>query len=152
MTRLFVLILLSATIFAACKKDKFQTKPSLTLKSMNGNVVPINGALQLDFEYTDKEGDVSNVLFLSKVRTNKLKTKTLRDTIAMTVPEFPNKNQGTLQVTLEYQGYLISAENPPKDPVTGGSQADTLLLKFVLRDRANNVSDTVTAGPVIVLR
>ncbi len=152
MIRILALILLLATVMVACKKNKFQTKPTLKLTSMNGNVVPAGAVLQLDFEFTDKEGDVNNSLFVQKIRTNKIKVPTIRDTFSLPVPEFPKNTKGTIQALLDYSTHLTSAINPPKDPVTGKNQSDTLILKFVLRDRANNVSDTVTTSPVIVLR
>ncbi|MGB8195323.1 MAG: hypothetical protein WCF67_25550 [Chitinophagaceae bacterium] len=151
MTRLFVLIFLCAAL-AACDKNKFQTKPTLELKNMNGNIVPSGASLLLEFKFTDKEGDINDTLYVMKVRTNKIKVPTIRDAFTLLVPTFPKNTQGEVQVLLDHTIHLESAINPPKDPVTGKNQNDTLMLKFVLRDKAGNLSDTVTAGPVVVLR
>jgi hypothetical protein len=152
MIRTLSFALIIAVVIAACSKDKFQTKPTLKLKSMSGNVVPVGAALQIDFEYTDKEGDVDDTLFVKKIRLNKQKVLTVRDSFGLAVPDFPKNTKGEIQVLMDNAFYLASAANPPKDPVTGKNQPDTLILKFTLKDRANNVSDTVTSSQIIVLR
>lgn len=152
MIRILSIIFLFALLAVACDKSKFQTKPTLELKSMSGNVIPVDGDLLLEFDFTDKEGDVNNTLFVKKIRLNKQKVATVRDSFDLPVPEFPKNTQGTIQVLMGNAFYLASAANPPKDPITGKNQPDTLLLKFVLTDRAGNSSDTVTTGQVIVLR
>lgn len=152
MIRILIVVLFCAAFIVACDKDKFQTKPTLTLKSMNGNVVPAGASLVLNFEFTDKEGDVNDTIFVKKIRLNKLKVPTVRDSFGLQVPTFPKNTKGEIQLTLEHSFYLTSAINPPKDPVTGKNINDTLLLQFALKDKANNVSDTVTTGPVVILR
>lgn len=150
MMRIYGVILL-AVLAIACNKDKFQTKPSLKLKSINGDIIPQGAALQVDFEFTDKEGDVNDTLYVKKIRINTIKASTIRDSFPLQVPNFPENNQGTIRVLLDHSFYLASAITPPKDPA-GKNISDTLMLKFALKDRADNISDTVTVGPIIVLR
>ena len=152
MLRLLVVLLVITVVSEACDKDKFQTKPTLTLKSKNGDIIPSVSALVLDFEFTDKEGDIDDTLYVKKIRINTIKVPTIRDSFALPVPTFPKHTQGEVRVTLDHGFYLISAINPPKDPVTGKNMNDTLMLKFALKDRFRNISDTVTVGPIIVLR
>jgi hypothetical protein len=151
MTRILVVILCVAVV-VACSKDKAETRPTLKLRSIGGNVVPAGSVLLVELDFTDKEGDVNNSLFVQKIRTNKQTTATIRDTFSLPVPEFPKNTKGIIQAQLDYSSHLTSAINPPKDPITNKNQHDTLLLRFVLRDRAGNVSDTVAAGPIVVLR
>jgi hypothetical protein len=145
------LVLVFGTL--ACNKNKFNTKPSLTLKSINGNFVPVGGMLTVDLDWTDKEGDISNIIMIAKQRTNQVKVPTIRDTLLLPVPEFPEKSQGSIQLRLDYQLHLISALNPPS---SGGNPPDlhddTLILKFALRDRADNTSDTLVSEAIIVQR
>lgn len=152
MIRILIVVVFCAAVITACDKNKFQTKPTLTLKSMNGNVVPSGASLVINFEFTDKEGDVSDTVFVKKIRLNQLKVPTVRDSFGLQVPTFPKNTKGEIQLVLDHSFYLTSAINPPKDPVTGKNINDTLMLKFTLKDKANNVSDTVTAGPVVILR
>jgi hypothetical protein len=141
-----------AVVAGACDKSKFNTKPTLTLKSQNGDILPPGSSLVLDFEFTDKEGDVDDTIYVKKIRTNAIKVPTIRDSFALQVPTFPKNTKGEIRLTLEYNGYMISAINPPLDPTTGKRVSDTLTMKFALKDRGNNISDTVTIGPIVVLR
>ncbi len=67
-----ILFSIAAVIFlAACGKDKYNTKPTIQLKSVGNKVVSFNGILRVEFEITDKEGDISDTLYIKKIRTNK---------------------------------------------------------------------------------
>ena len=146
-------MLVIAVVAGACDRNKFNTKPTLTLKSQNGDLVPVGATLVLDFEFTDKEGDVDDTIYLKKIRINTIKIPTIRDSLALQVPTFPKNTSGEIRLVLDYNGYMISAINPPADPLNPGKKiSDTLMMKFALKDRANNISDTVTIGPIIVLR
>lgn len=139
-----LIALILAGFLSACTKNTYNTKPTLKLKSVGTDVVPINGTLVVNLQVTDKEGDVTDTLFIKKVRINKRTTATLRDSFKLKIPEAPNSTDGTIRVDLDYQSYLVSAFAPIEN--------DTLLLKFTLKDKANNVSDTVTTGPITIIR
>lgn len=139
-----------AAVFAvgilwACKKNAYNTKPTIKIKSINTNVVEVNGSLRIQLEVSDKEGDVTNTLFMQKVRVNLRTTPTLRDTLYLPIPDAPNSQDGTVDLNLSYNDYLTSAINP-------NGQNDTLLLKFALKDKANNVSDTLTTDRIVIIR
>lgn len=53
-------------VLVACGKDKFLTVPSLRLKFKSTDVVPMNGSLRLILEFTDKEGDVHDSVWVKK--------------------------------------------------------------------------------------
>jgi hypothetical protein len=141
--RQLLVLAIAIVCVAACGKDKIATKPSLKIKSISSDVIPANFPLQVGMEFTDKEGDLLN-LFLQKIRINKKVVPTLRDTLSITVPEFTTAQRGEIDLRLDYQNYLVSALNPTED--------DTLIIRFVLRDKAGNVSDTVSAGTIVVQR
>jgi hypothetical protein len=145
----FVLIVLMA-----CNKDKYQTKPQISLKSISNSVVVVNGGTTIALSYTDKEGDISDSLFFIKKRLNQTVVKTDRDTIAYPIPSFPNYDKGEIDMALTYQNDLVSAETPP--PIQGSNpsvpQPDTLVLKIWIHDKAGHSSDTVTTSPIVVLR
>ena len=137
----------------ACNKDKFETKPSLKLKSQNGDTFSNNQALVVEFDFTDKEGDVNDTLFVKKIRINQRQAaQTLRDSFKLKVPDFPTENEGIIRATLDYQNYLISAINPPVSGNPPKPEPDTLMMKFALKDKAKNISDTVTIGPLYIIR
>lgn len=138
-------------VFFACSKDKVETKPHLNLKSANPKTVPLNGEMIVNMDFTDEQGDLDGV-YLWKVRLNRIKLTTVRDSLFLAVPEFPKNNSGQLELLLEYQRHLISATNPRRDPISGKLESDTLNMKFVLKDRAGNASDTVYLNDVVILR
>ena len=141
-------------ILTACHKDKFQTKPSLSIKSYNTKVVSApNGSLIVTLECTDKEGDVQDSLTIIKTRQNIRVVPTIRDILRYKFPGFPKNTRTEIQATLDYQT-ILSAINPPNIPGSNPPQKapDTLLLQFVVRDNAGNTSDTITSDRIIVIR
>ena len=138
----------------ACSKDKFQTVPSLRLKSKNTDVVPVNGELRVTLEFTDKEGDVTDSIWVKKQRLNVRVVPTIRDSILMKIPAYPEKTKGEFEIILGFQS-ILSAQNPPNTiPATTPptKESDTLNVKFAVRDKAGNTSDSVSIGTIVVRR
>ena len=71
----------------ACNKDKLETKPSIKINSVSSNFIPNGGNLSVSMEFADKEGDISNSLFVQKIRTNIRVVPTIRDTFSLPVPK-----------------------------------------------------------------
>ena len=152
--RLFVSLLSIFIILAiSCGKDKFLTKPTIRIKSLNTEYVPLNGNLIITMECTDKEGDVQDSVIIVKKRLNIRVVPTLRDTLRFLFPLFPATPRTEIIATLDYQT-IISALNPPFIPGSNPPQRelDTLILKLTVRDKAGNTSDTVTTNRIIVFR
>lgn len=141
------------TLVIACNKDKLETKPSLKLKSVSSSTIPVQGNLIVQLDFADKEGDISDTIFVKKIRINKIVVPTIRDSFELQVPAFPDRSRGVIELQLKYQNHLISAINPPSN---GGTPPDlhddTLIFKFALRDKAKNISDTVTTDPIVIVR
>lgn len=152
--RLFVSLLTIIIILAvSCGKDKFLTKPTIRIKSINTEYVPLNGNLIITLECTDKEGDVQDSVIIIKRRLNRRVVPTLRDTLRFLFPRFPATPRTEIVATLDYQT-MISALNPPIIPGSNPPQKelDTLVLKLAVRDKAGNVSDTLTTNQIFVYR
>ncbi len=82
-----ILVTLLLVVFVvACNKNNYNTTPTLRLKSVGNKVVPFGGFLRVEFEVTDKEGDISDTLYFKKIRLNKLTTTTVRDSLAFQIP------------------------------------------------------------------
>ncbi|GAB4092196.1 hypothetical protein [Flaviaesturariibacter terrae] len=147
-------VLFALALATGCSKDKFQTKPQLKLLDTSDRNVPYNGMLRIRLEYTDKEGDVDDTLFIRRIRTNVRTTPTVRDSLKIKVPEFPNKDKGELTLDLTYQNYLISAASPLNVPNTNPAvkESDSLIYKIVLKDKAGNKSDTLVIDGIVVER
>ncbi len=151
----FILFVLTAFVVTvvACNKDKFQTKPTISIKSMNTEFVPLNGNLIITLECTDKEGDVQDSVIIIKKRLNRRVVRTLRDTLKYPFPVFPVSPRTEIVATLDYQT-ILSAETPPNIPGTNPVQKerDTLILRMAVKDKAGHTSDTITSKQVIVFR
>ena len=137
----------------ACGKDKFETVPQLTLRSKTPEVVPVNGTLRLNVEFTDKEGDVSDSLFIVRQRLNVRGPVQLPQS-PYDVPDFPHTDKGEFEISLEYQFGLIFGLPPLRIPGTNPAknEIDTLRLKIVAKDKAGNKSDTLVVDNVYVIR
>jgi hypothetical protein len=149
-----IIVGLVLIVMIACSKDKYQDAPQISLKSVNPSVVPVNGDLAIRLSYTDKQGDISDTLYIKKIRLNQTVVPTLRDSIQYKIPDFPDYDKGDIDLDLNYQNDLVSAATPP--PIAGTNpsqpQPDTLVFKIWISDKAGHISDTVTTGKVIILR
>ena len=137
-------------ILAACGKDKFETKPKLKVESLSSDFVPRNQDLSITLSFTDKEGDIDDSLFVIRTRTFRRGPFTPVNPSRYKIPEFPNQPEGEISLTLPYSLGLtsgFSSITAPGNPPT--REPDTLILKFVIRDKAKNVSDTATANVIV---
>jgi len=159
MKRIIAITLLAAVI-VACNKDKFQTKPQIKIKSVTPNIVPVNGTLSVILQFTDKEGDVSDSIFVVRERTNQ-KSPIIPALIKTPIPSFPNTSEGEIQVFMPYQtsqnqtGQTALIVGIPAIPIPGTGnppekEPDTLSLKFVVRDKAGNKSDTAVTSVIVI--
>lgn len=140
-------------ILVACGKDKFETKPQLTLKSVNNNEVPYNGNLVVSLGFTDKEGDVSDSIYVIRERLN-IRRPLSPPALEYAIPEFPNRNQGEFEVNINFLSLINGMTSievlPRTTPAT--FEQDTLRLKFVAKDKAGNFSDTLLVNDIFVER
>ena len=151
-TRISLLAIVVIAVIA-CGKDRFQTVPQLKFKSRSTDVVPVNGTLRLNIEFTDKEGDVSDTLFFIRQRLN------VRGPVTMpaspyAIPKFPPTDKGQFQLELQYQRDLVLALGALRVPgsVPARNEIDTLRLRIVAKDKAGNKSDTLVVDNVYVTR
>ena len=147
--------LLAIVVFVviACGKDKFQTIPQLKLKSRSTDLVPINGTLRLNVEFTDKEGDVNDSLLIVRQRLN-VRGATQLPASPYGIPDFPHTDKGEFEISLAYQFGLVLGLSPLRVPGSNPArnEVDTLRLKIVARDAAGNKSDTLVVDNVYVTR
>ena len=149
-------LLFSALILfglVSCNKDKFQTIPQLKFKSKNTDLVLLNHSQRVTLEYTDKEGDVDYSLIVVRKILNRRGPLTLPAS-PYTIPAFTNTDKGEFEITLSYQFGLIFGIPALRIPGSNPAQnePDTLILKFVARDKAGNKSDTLTVSNIFVTR
>ena len=138
----------------SCDKDKFETKPQLEYLSRNTEVVEVGQAFRLNIEFRDKEGDVSDTLFIVRQRLNKKGPVQLPASFYL-IPDFPKTDKGEFEITLDYSQQLTSNLTAIPIPGTGTppkKEVDTLRIKIVARDLGGNKSDTLVVDNVYVTR
>ena len=146
-THLIICMGLSIMVLASCDKDKFQTKPSIEIKSISTKEVPAqNGTMNIRLNYTDKEGDLGKgILTYIRIRTNGTPIPNPNnndkiDTVRTPIPDFPSKNNGELDILFDYN---FMDEDPFRN--------DTMYFKITVQDRGGNNSDTIST-PAVVAR
>lgn len=142
-----IIISICLIIFTSgCKKESYNTKPSLTFVNVSSTQLVSGQNLVFTMEFTDAEGDIGDSIMVQKVNINC--DKGFID--AYKIPPFPTQKnlKGELTVTFSYNS------NPVYPPLTlqCDGQNDSAYFKFVLRDKANNSSDTVTSPLVVIVR
>ena len=144
-----IIAFIAAIVIIACNKGNYQSKPTLKIKSLNGNVIPSGATLKISIEYTDKEGDLSQDTLLSiRKRLNRRPLPSSGvigqspDTLHNMIPKFPEKVKGEFDVSFDWAKYLHQSD----------FENDTIILKFVAKDRAGHISDTVSTDQIVILK
>lgn len=129
------------TFLAACTKDTFKTKPQLSFKSVNTNVLSRGQNLVFTIEVTDAEGDIQDSMFIQKVAKN------------CTASNFPARYKmpqfvGTKNLRADIEVNFNYNDVPPKCI----AKNDTATFYFWIKDNANNISDTISSQQIVILQ
>ena len=148
-TKLLILLAIPL-VFYACKKDTYTTKPQISIKSINHTTIVQGDVSLFEISFTDKEGDIQDTLWVQKFSKVCPSTPGAQFISKNKVPDFtPTANlKGILEI-----GYGYNANVPGYSTISGcGSKNDTAYFKFWLKDKANNVSDTITSDNIVLLK
>ncbi len=149
----FLLLVIS---ILACDKDKLETKPSIKISAYNpkDDVIQLNNNNQQQFEYSielefaDKEGDIDDTLWIQKVIKNKgtvvdpNRSDAIELGLKMKVPEFSGNKRGD----------IIYQFTPSDMRGRNSASRDTICFRFMLKDKKNNKSDTITSKTIEVIK
>jgi|SRR5215203_4939600 len=152
-TRIWLAVIITFGMIA-CGKDNFETKPQLEYLSRNTEVVEVGQAFRVNVEFRDKEGDVSDTLFIVRQRLNKKGPVQLAASYYL-IPDFPKTDKGEFEITLDYSQQLTAALSAIPIPGSGNpskKEIDTLRIKILARDLGGNKSDTLVVDNVYVKR
>lgn len=139
-TILFSILLLLST---SCNKSKFSNTPSLKFKSVNTTQLHNQQLLSFTLSFTDADGDLTDSIFVQKIVPGCSNSNFKQ---LYPLPAFPSAKdqQGDIIVTF---GYNVSGYS---DVLANQCQKnDTAVFRFALRDKAKNVSDTVSSPQII---
>lgn len=148
-TKILILLAFPA-LFYGCKKSTYTTKPQISIKSVNTTTLSQGNLLLFELNFTDLEGDIQDTLFIQKLSRTCPGTPGAQFLSKNKVPNFtPTSNlKGILEV-----GYAYNANIPGYSTISGcGTKNDTAYFKFWLKDKAQNVSDTITSGNIVLLK
>ncbi|HUR10319.1 MAG TPA: hypothetical protein VM012_03070 [Flavitalea sp.] len=144
---MYTKLLCFSTLFLislACNKDKFQSKPTFTIKSINSDNIGPGQQLVVTLKFTDKEGDLAG----ARIGVQKVVpqcalsnfTDTNKYSISADVPA-SNNQQGEIDVIFPY--IFI---NP------FCTFNDTATFRFWVTDKAGNTSDTAASNTIVIRR
>ncbi|NCI50654.1 hypothetical protein GWC95_12020 [Sediminibacterium roseum] len=145
-----LIVLAIAAMFYGCSKDTYNSKPHITIKSTNSTSISPGGLLLFEIEFTDKEGDIQDTLYVQKISKVCPTQQGVQFLSKNRVPSFtPTSNlKGILEIGYGYNTNITGYES-----MAGCSnKADTAVFKFWLKDKANNISDTITSPNIILLK
>jgi hypothetical protein len=143
----FFLITVILIVVIACNKDKFQTKPQITIKSYSSKVLGVGANLEVRMNYTDKEGDIGKGDFYAvRIRLNSRLLSPVdndkADTLRYKIPEMTSPaDKGELLMALGYD--FLKESN---------TENDTLVFKIAIKDLAGHASDTLTTDKLVILK
>jgi hypothetical protein len=155
---------MASFIAYSCSKDKFGDTPSLTLKSVNANVLPydtVSSLVTFTFELTEKKYNPGDSLHLIIVVPNcNSDSATYVYPMTSLATGIPSTNagngfKGEIQASFsngtfwEQYGYP-DIESSSTCHLGPAIENDTATFKFVLGS-GTHFSDTVVAGPIVLI-
>lgn len=142
------IILFFAFLITGCGKSKFQAKPDLQFKSVNTTELHSQQLLRFTLSFTDKEGDISDSIFVQKLVPACPATSFEQ---WYPVPSVPETNNMKGQITVSF-GYNLSNSGYPDVLGPQCGQNDQATFLFALKDLKGNVSDTVSSPVITILQ
>jgi hypothetical protein len=153
-TKLSFLLLLSF-LFSTCKKESYETKPKLVLKEVQVQAVTTSGGagsiIEVEFDVLDKEGDVKDSIFIQKIDAGKIPCpgNSILTNLNYRIPDYPSSPRQKAIFRLKFSTVLLNGY-----ALLGGAacspRKDTSLLRFWVKDKAGNRSDTITTAPIAI--
>jgi hypothetical protein len=134
-------------LLGSCSKDKFTTRPQLKFESMNTNLLRPGQIIQFKLSFSDLEGDLEDSIYVEKFEPRCVAS---RFNQKYPMPAFnPTRNaQGDIVVSY---GYLVD-NYPLIQAPQCARRNDTCVFRFMLKDKAQNRSDTVQSEVLVISR
>jgi hypothetical protein len=117
---------------------------------VNSNVLYQGNVVTFQLNFTDKEGDIQDTLWVEKVSRTCPTTPGVQFISKNKVPNFTATSNldGKLEISFVY-----NANVPGLSSIIGCSNKnDTSYFRFWLKDKANNRSDTIASPDIILVK
>ena len=136
-------------LMVACSKDNYTTKPQLKFKSISGYNLKQGDLLKFELEVTDSEGDIQNeIAILRTIKHNPTLSDTSRYPISSDIPSSKDlKAAINICFVLNRVGEQCPIFTGPKTAI----RSDTTTFKFWIKDKAGNVSDTISVDKEVII-
>ncbi len=149
-TKIVFLLLLTVIVANSCNKDKFTTRPQLTLKSVNSTSLITGDDLIFTFDFTQKAGTLNS---LAIRRYSKMCSDTTYDTAYnYPIPSFPEISNQTGQIKVAFAYNTARNGEVTISNGTCNVRADTSIFKFCLSDKQGHLSDTITSAKIAFVK
>ncbi|MCM5528795.1 hypothetical protein [Parasegetibacter sp. NRK P23] len=153
--RLPILLVSAVLLLLSCDKDTFETKPAISLKSLSATTVRSGGLFSITMEYTDKEGDLTDSIYMMMEVLNQSAVGEAWqfNPLRYKVPTFPPSPKGEITANFRINSSPdVYETNLPLFANPNSSENDTVNFKIWVRDAAQNYSDTITIEQVVFVR
>lgn len=134
-------------ILWACKKEKADTKPNLTLKTVNVQGVSTPSGtgtiIEIDVDVLDKEGDVRDSIFIKKIDAARIPCSGNSKNLFYNIPAYLGDPKQTVTFRIKFATIQITNYALLSGAACSGRK-DTSVFKLWVKDKAGNLSDTVT--------
>lgn len=144
--RYTILFSISILMLVSCKKDKYKTIPTLKFESVNTRELRFGNILKFTLSFTDKEGDLTDSIYIEKFEP-KCANSGYNELRAL--PAFSTSKNQNGEIVVSY-GYRVSGFPLIKEPQCGRN--DTAVFRFVLKDKAQNKSDTIVSPTIVIYK
>lgn len=142
--RNYLIITIAVFVLAGCSKEKFKTTPDISFKTVNTTELQREQLIRFTLSFTDKEGDVSDSIFVQKVVPNCPDSEFEQYFPMPAIPESGDL-KGDIVFTL---GYNVTGYYDVVGPRC--MENDTATFRFALRDKKGHISDTVSSPKIII--
>lgn len=146
--KLFIIGLITIAL-AACSKDQYSTKPQLTFKSVNGTTFAQGDFINFKIEFTDKEGDIQDTLWIAKVSYTCDPANPIISPYQ--VPNFTASKNLKGEFDISYVYNVLNAGYPYIGACADAARTDSCYFRFWLKDKGNHVSDTINSPTINLL-
>jgi hypothetical protein len=145
-----ILIIVLSLIAFGCSKEDFTTVPQLKYESVSNKILPIDQIIEFRLKFTDLEGDLQDTVFVEKIAVN-CPDSYLQ--IARPFPTVPggNMKSGDLKISFG-NGINVPNDYIPWSIAPRCDENDTCFFRFVIKDKAQNKSDTAVSETIIILK
>ncbi len=140
----------AALLLTACSKDKFTTRPQLKFLEAKSYDVPFGDIMEFYIEVTDKEGDISDSLFMMDSKAS-CPLSDFKEPVYFRIPPIVPIRNLKGEIVVSFSNGQLREGYPTYSPQCEDKN-DTTTFKFWIKDLDGNVSDTVVMDKPIIIR